>query len=351
MKSLLIVVLLSLVSFAYAQPTNVLFVGNSYTHMNNLCKMYERLANSKGKNVFADTLAVSGSSLQGHTLRENTYKKMKARNWDYVFIQGYSRELSRDSAIIAVQTIPYAQQLIDSIKKYNPCISIYYYMTCGYADGFKDSIPDDSYTLMQERIQKGYLQLSEATGNYPVAPVGMVWKQMRETYPDLNLYAPDNAHPSPYGSYIAACTFYTAVYKESPLGGTFPKKVEQPFAEHIQKTAANYVMTYYRKYYLDTLQVAEKEDLSLDFSIREKWLSISIYNRSAKADQYRWDFGDGKTSTKRHPKHYYAKAGKYTVTLYVKKECHWYKLKQSVKVSDKEKYANHTKETNGTSAH
>ena len=351
MKNLLILSFISLVTLAYAQPTNVLFVGNSYTHMNNLCKMYERLANSKGKNVFADTLAVSGSSLQGHTLRENTYKKMKARNWDYVFIQGYSRELSRDSAIIAVQTIPYAQQLIDSIKRYNPCISVYYYMTWGYADGFKDSIPDDSYTLMQERIHDGYLQLSEATGNYPVAPVGMVWKQMRETYPDLNLYAPDNAHPSPYGSYIAACTFFTAIYKESPLGGTFPKKVEQPYAENIQKMATEYVLTYYPRYHLDTLQVPEKDDLSLDFSIREKWLSISLYNRSDKGDQLRWDFGDGKTSTKRHPKHYYAKAGKYTVTLYVKKDCHWYKLKQSVKVSDKVKYANHDLEPKGSSTH
>jgi hypothetical protein len=347
MKSLLIVVLLSLVSFAYAQPTNVLFVGNSYTHMNNLCKMYERLANSKGKNVFADTLAVSGSSLQGHTLRENTYRKMKDRKWDYAFIQGYSRELSRDSATIAVQTIPFAKQLIDSIKKYNPCIRIYYYMTWGYADGFKDSIPDDSYTLMQERIQKGYLQLSEATGNYPVAPVGMVWKQMRETYPDLNLYAPDNAHPSPYGSYIAACTFFTAVYKESPLGGTFPKKVEQPFAEHIQKTAEDYVMTYYPKYHLDTVQIPPPaEEIKIDFSIREKWLSIAISNNSDSGERFYWEFGDGKTSTNRNPKHYYEKSGKYTVTLFIQKDCRWYKHKRTVTVSNKIKYANHTHKSN-----
>jgi sulfate adenylyltransferase small subunit len=102
-----------------AQQTNVLFIGNSYTHMNKLCKIFENLANSKGKYVFGDTLAVSGSTLQGHTLRSNTYKKIKARNWDYVFIQGFSRELNMDSATIATQTIPYAQQLIDSIKKYN----------------------------------------------------------------------------------------------------------------------------------------------------------------------------------------------------------------------------------------
>ena len=311
--------------------------------------MYERLANSRGKNVFADTLAVSGSSLQGHTLRENSYKKIKTRQWDYVFIQGYSRELSRDSATISIQTLPYAKQLIDSIKKYNSCTRIYYYMTWGYADGFKDSIPDDSYTLMQERIQKGYLQLSETSGNYPVAPVGMVWKQMRELYPELNLYAPDNAHPSPYGSYVAACTFFTSVYRESPLGGVYPKKVETPYAEEIQKTANDYVLTHFTKYNLDTLQVPEKETLTLDYSVREKWLSISIYNRSEKGDELRWDFGDGKTSTKRNPKHYYTKAAKYTITLHMKKDCHWYSLKQTVKVSDKEKYANRDIELKGSS--
>lgn len=350
MKKVLIWGMLSFVVAVYSQPSNVLFIGNSYTHMNNLCKIYERLANSKGKNVFADTLAVSGSSLQGHTLRLNTYAKMKSRQWDYVFIQGYSRELARDSATIAVQTVPYAKQLIDSIKKYNPCISVYYYMTWGYADGFKDSIPNDSYPLMQDRIQKGYLQLSQATGNYPVAPVGMVWKKIRELYPELNLYAPDNAHPSPYGSYLAACTFFTSVYKESPFGGIYPKKVEQPYAEQIQKTAADYVLTYFPKYNLDTLQIAAKEALSIDFNMREKWLSISIYNKSEKTDELRWDFGDGKTSARRNPKHYYAKAGKYTVTLYLKKGCHWYKLQKSVRVSDRDKYANSNPEPRGTSS-
>jgi len=56
------------------------------------------------------TLAVGGSSFKGHVLRENTYKKFKARSWDYVILQGFSRELSVDSTIISTETIPYAQQ-------------------------------------------------------------------------------------------------------------------------------------------------------------------------------------------------------------------------------------------------
>ncbi len=344
MKNCITFLFCSLFVASFAQYTNVLFIGNSYTHMNNLSKIYQNLANSKGKNVLADTLAVSGSSLQGHTLRENTYKKIKSRSWDYVFIQGYSRELSRDSAVIANQTIPYAQQLIDSLKKYNPCINIYYYMTWGYADGFKDSIPEDTYNLMQERIEKGYLQLSDATGKYPIAPVGMVWKQIRDLYPELNLYATDNAHPSPYGSYAAACTFYTSIYKESSDKGAFPKKVEDTLAINIQKTASDYVLSYYTKYNLDTLQIVSTEDLKLDFTIQEKWLSISINNHSPLGEKYVWEFGDGKTSKKRNPKHYYAKAGKYSVTLFINKGCQWYKAKKTINVSDKVKYSNREQE-------
>lgn len=328
-------------TIVYAQPTSVLFIGNSYTHMNNLYKIYENLALSKGKTVVADTLAVSGSTLLAHTLRENTYKKIKAENWDYVFIQGFSRELSHDSVRIAKETIPFAQQLIDSIKMYNPCVSIYYYMTWGYADGFIDSIPGDTYALMQERIQKGYLQLSRATGGYPIAPVGMVWQEIRKRYPAVVLYASDNAHPSFYGSYVAACTFFTSIYKESPLDGVAPKKVEAIHALNIQQTAADFVKKNYSNYHLDTIQIPKNENPpKLNFDISEKWLSITIANKSFGGSKYYWDFGDGKSSTKKNPKHYYKNAGKYTVTLYVKSNCNWYKMKKSIRVSNKVKEAN-----------
>ena len=70
------------------------------------------------------------------------------------------------------------------------------------------------------------MQLSKATGGFPIAPVGMVWKEIREKFPTIDLYAPDQAHPSQFGSYVAACTFYTSIYKESPIDAFYPKKVE-----------------------------------------------------------------------------------------------------------------------------
>jgi hypothetical protein len=327
------------VSFnSLAQPNNILFLGNSYTHMNNLYKIYGNLANSKGKSVYTDTLAVSGSTLMQHTLRNNTYKKIQAKNWDYVFIQGFSRELSYDSLRIAKETIPYAQQLIDSIKQYNPCANIYFYMTWGYAEGFADSIPGDNYTLMQERIQRGYMQLSRATGCYPIAPVGMVWQEIRKRYPEVILYSEDKQHPSLYGSYIAACTFYSCIYKETPLNGLSPKKIEPIHALNIQQTAADYVFQNFDLYNLDTIQVPKhQKPPKIDFTITENWLNITLVNKTIGGVKYYWDFGDGNRSTKKNPKHYYTKNGKYTVTLNVLFDCHWYQLKKTVKVSKSQK--------------
>ena len=340
MKYVFLILICSLIGRTIAQPTNVLFVGNSYTQMNDLYKSYQNLANSKGKNVFADTLAVGGSSLKGHVLRENTFKKFKSRSWDYVILQGFSRELYVDSSIISTETVPFAQRLIDSIKKYNPCVSIYYYMTWGYAKGYSDSIFTDSYEMMQERIERGYLQLSNVTGKIPVAPVGMVWKQVKQKYPELNLYAPDELHPSPYGSYIAACTFFTSLYKESTIGGEFPPQIGSVIAEKIQKASLDYVMTNQTKYNLDTIQVALGVNQKLNFTIREEWLSITLKDIAPTADQYFWEFGDGKTSNQKNPKYYYTKPGKYSVTLHVRKGCNWSTLKKTVYVSNRVKYAN-----------
>jgi len=337
-----LVLIFSLFSFiSVAQPMNVLFVGNSFTHMNSMYRIFQNLANSKGKIITADTLATSGSNLLGHCNRECTYDKVKARDWDVVFIQGYSRELSHDSLRIAKETIPYAQQLIDSIKKYNPCINIYYYMTWGYEEGWLDSIPEDTYEMMQQRIQRGYLQLSRATGGYPIAPVGMVWQEIRKRYPDIGLYESDKAHPTNYGSFVAACTFYSTLFKESSIDGKAPKRVDLLDAKNIQQTAADYVLKNYSFYNLDTNQhIWTGKKPKIDFQLKEKWLSVTTVNKTSGATKYYWDFGDGKTSTKKNPKHYYKQDGKYTVTLYVKANCNWYKSKKTVRVSSKIKEAN-----------
>jgi hypothetical protein len=46
---------------------------------------------------------------------------------------------------------------------------------------------------------------------------GIAWAQVRER-PELELYYTDGSHPSPAGSYLAACTLYATIFHQSPAG-------------------------------------------------------------------------------------------------------------------------------------
>ncbi len=48
---------------------------------------------------------------------------------------------------------------------------------------------------------------------------------------------------------------------------------------------------------------------------RQAPVVVQFSNQSEKADQYLWDFGDGKTSTETSPSHRYVHSGNYTVKL------------------------------------
>ena len=52
--------------------------------------------------------------------------------------------------------------------------------------------------------------------------------------------------------------------------------------------------------------------------INQKDRTVAFRDQShGKITSYRWDFGDGKSSTEQHPTHHYDKPGEYIVTLYI----------------------------------
>jgi len=46
--------------------------------------------------------------------------------------------------------------------------------------------------------------------------VGLAWARIRQTDPAIDLYYRDGSHPSPAGSYLAACAIYAAIFHSSP---------------------------------------------------------------------------------------------------------------------------------------
>jgi hypothetical protein len=213
-KVLLVFILISAYGFSQKE-TSVLFIGNSFTFYNKMPFIFKDIAKSMGHEVLVDTVIKGGKDLNFHSSREYTYKTIKSRKWDFVVIQAASNEFAQPDKIIEKATLPYAQQIVDSIRANDPCTNIIFYMTWGYKNGNPAWKPVASYDSMQIRIEYQYLKVADKFSG-SLSPVGAVGREVRTNFPDIELYNPDNRHPSLEGSYLSASTFFTSIFGESP---------------------------------------------------------------------------------------------------------------------------------------
>jgi len=70
---------------------------------------------------------------------------------------------------------------------------------------------------MQERLNHAYVSIAKAL-EADVAPVGTAWQRALREDPALELYMRDGSHPSPDGTYLAACVFYATLLDKNPAG-------------------------------------------------------------------------------------------------------------------------------------
>ena len=214
MKKLLLCISIFCCLAASAQePVRVLFIGNSFTGYNDMPSIFRNFAQSQGKQVTTQTNALAYYSFKMHAQNDNTQKLIRQGNYDYVVLQGFSREFTHSDDSIAQASLPYIQQLMDSIHTYAPQAIPVFYMTWGYKNGSTQPTPFNNFDDMNNIIQRRYEKLAQRYGCW-VAPVGVAWATVYHNNPDINLYASDNYHPSLAGSYLVACTLHSMIFSE-----------------------------------------------------------------------------------------------------------------------------------------
>ena len=294
-----------------AQSIDVLFVGNSYTYYNNLPQLISNIALSFGDTVNTESSTPGGASFFGHVNNATTLAKINQQPWDYVVLQDQSQKPSLSPTYVATNVYPYATQLVDAIQLNNSCTEPVFYLTWGRKNGDASNCaaypPVCTYLGMQQRLRESYLEMG-TTNNATVSPVGMAWKNYMELDSVTDLYNADESHPSIYGSYLTACTFYATMFKKSPLGSTFiPNQIDPNIGNLIQEVASNTV--------LDSLSTWNVFDA--DFEIDSSSNSIVFTNLSSNYDSLTWFFGDGMQSNDLHPSHTYSSSGLYQIQLVI----------------------------------
>ena len=299
---------------ASAQSSRVLFIGNSYTHYNDLPSMVSQMATPLGYTLTTDQSSPGGYFFQGHVSNATTLTKISAGNWDYVVLQEQSQACSFPIAQVEANTFPYAAQLRDTILLYNPCAQVVFYNTWGRKNGDASNCanwpPVCTYEGMDDLLQERYRIMAQDL-NGELAAVGPVWRSLRANYPQIELYQPDESHPSYAGSYAAACTFFTVFFRADPTTITFNGNLDATTADIIRQTTKSIVFDDLSNWYIGAYEPVA------DFTVVPNGNNEVLFtNLSQNADAYEWNFGDGSAiSTEETPTHQYANAGAYTVTL------------------------------------
>ncbi|MFN6483093.1 MULTISPECIES: SGNH/GDSL hydrolase family protein [unclassified Nostoc] len=188
---------------AQQQAIRVLFIGNSYTYFNDLPWLTQQLAASakEPKTLETEMVVVGGATLKSHWKRGKAIKRLKAKRWDYVVLQ----EQSNLPITNPKEMYNYATLFDAEIKRVNS-------QTVFYLTWAKQNQPET-----QQILTNSYMSIAKEL-KAKVAPVGIAWQKIQEANLKLNLYSSDQSHPSPIGSYVAACVFYTTFYENSPVG-------------------------------------------------------------------------------------------------------------------------------------
>lgn len=318
MKShlLLFACLLSTTVIAKNTKKSVLFIGNSYTYTNDLPKMIADAAKSAGDTLIFDSNAPGGWSFTEHASNPTTQSKIALGNWDFMVLQDQSQKPSFPIAQVEKDVFPYAKQLDSSFNKFNSCGETIFYVTWGRKNGDAANCgfyaPLCTYQGMDSLLQLRYKMMADSNKAI-LSPVAAVWRKIRTSLPGIELYSPDESHPSIAGTYAAACCFYVSIFRKDPNAITFNSSLSPTDAAAIRAVAKAVVFDSLKKWNIGLY------DTKANFNSVVSANKVNFTNSSTNGIDYTWDFGDGNQSTIANPSHTYTAKGSYTVRLIAKK--------------------------------
>jgi hypothetical protein len=189
----------------------VLFVGNSYTYFNDLPSVVADFARAAGERraFVPEQVTFGGHTVEMHLGRREALDAVRRGGWSVVVLQEQStrpiespERTLRDVARFAVE-----------VRQSGARLAL-------YLTWAREANP-----ATQDALSRTYQDAALAAGAI-VIPVGEAWRAARtdQSVSDAlkatksSLFEPDGSHPSPIGTYLAACVVYAFLYDRSPVG-------------------------------------------------------------------------------------------------------------------------------------
>lgn len=237
----------SLLVAATAHAEDILFFGNSFTSSNDIPKMVEVIATSKGKTAATKAVTKGGQGFSYHLSKPATDEALQSKSWNWVVLQDQSLNPTHVGKSDFMKT---GQELAQRVAKLSPKANLVLYETWAYSpkhaifsstskDKAAFANPDEMYA----ELHKSYAGLHDALKapasqqQVLVAPVGAAFARCVKEHPEIQIYGGDHKHPSLAGSYLSAAVIYATLFNDSPIGAAPGKKVDPQEAKILQEVA------------------------------------------------------------------------------------------------------------------
>jgi hypothetical protein len=316
--SFLLPLCLLLTTTVTARTLRVLFIGNSYVYTNDLPAVLKDLAQAGGDTIIHASSAPGGYTFRQHCTYAPTLNLLQQGNWDYIVLQEQSQSPAFPDNQVSSDVYPYAKKLDSLAHKYNACAKTVFYMTWGRKNGDAQNCafwpPLCTYRGMDSLLQLRYGIMADQNNAW-LAPVAKVWARLRASSPSIDLYVADESHPSPAGTFAAACSFYSLLLGKDPAANNYAYTLGTATANTIKGAAKTVVydsVAYWQRH--QPLPAAA-------FTLSANQQTVTVSNQSQSATGYRWNFGDGSTSTLANTTHTYTANGSYNVCLTAYNSC------------------------------
>jgi hypothetical protein len=187
----------------HSEPRRVLFLGNSYTFVNDLPAMVAAMGDASGDPLLVDVIAIGGATVADHVANPQVAATL-AEGWDVVIVQGQSVEPITAPTVFVQAVVDLAAMLEAS----TPEADMILFETWARRQG-DPLLAELGMTAeqMQEALTAGYADAA-AAGGASISPVGQAWGRALLDAPPIELFAADGSHPALAGTFLASCVFF-----------------------------------------------------------------------------------------------------------------------------------------------
>jgi hypothetical protein len=182
------------------EGTRILFIGNSYTYINDVPGLVQAMGEAAGVKLAVATVGAADYALIDHWNEGTGRREAGKSGWAFVVLQQgpSSVEVNRDTLRLAAKLFAGA-------------------MTSGAKPALFSAWPTSGRRVDFPRAIESY-RLAATDVNGVFLPVAGAWLAAWERDPNIVLYAPDGLHTSANGAYLTALTIFARLTNRSPIG-------------------------------------------------------------------------------------------------------------------------------------